>query len=284
MSKIQHRYEKEDEIPKEHRALFTEVNGGWELTEVDGLKTQGDVDRLQASLTAERNDHTTTKTALGDYKALGTIEELTEKIDQIPVLQADLNAKGSGDGDFKAAVEEGVNARLAAELAPIKRENTKLTAEVKTLTTQRDDLATYKSDRMLEDAVRPAMRKLSVLTEHEGDVMNWAEKNLEKIDGPDGEPRFVAKAEIDGVQQGSDPRACLEQLLPHKPGWFPADVSGNAKGSNRTAAPAKNPWRPGGTIEERSRYFEEHGADAAAQAAQRAGVPLGSVPTPAPGQ
>ena len=65
-------YDKQEDIPEtaDFRALFTEKNGQWELTGITGIKTQADVDRVQVSLTKERDDHKTTKTSLAVWSDL----------------------------------------------------------------------------------------------------------------------------------------------------------------------------------------------------------------------
>ena len=43
-------YDNEADIPEGFAALYTEKNGKWELTGVQGVKTQLDVDRVQEAL------------------------------------------------------------------------------------------------------------------------------------------------------------------------------------------------------------------------------------------
>ena len=71
--KLKALYDHTDEIPKMYRDLFTEREGVYELTGIEGLRTQSDVDRLQGSLRKERADHKTTRDKLSanDSGSLG---------------------------------------------------------------------------------------------------------------------------------------------------------------------------------------------------------------------
>ena len=53
--------EKLDEIDSKYHDLYTEKDGKYEFTGVEGIKTQADIDRLQTALTKERADHKSTK-------------------------------------------------------------------------------------------------------------------------------------------------------------------------------------------------------------------------------
>lgn len=278
--KLKHRYENEDDIPEQHRELFTEAkDGGWECTGILGMKTQADVDRMQVGLTKEREAHTAAKEKIAAYEALGTVEEVQTELDRIPVLEAAQEGAGDDKEKFDAAVEKAVAARVAAEKAPLERDKKKLETERDTLKTENEGLTTYKSSREMEDAVRPVMMKLGIDPDHHDDVMMWAERHLERIEGADGKAMFVSKGDIDGIVAGSDPHAWLEQMIPRKKGWLPPDESGNARGSVAGGAPAgKNPWKEGGTLDEKAAYMEKYGMDAAEKAAKRAGTTLGGVP------
>ena len=81
------------DVPAEFHVLYTERNGQFEMTGVDGMKTQADIDRIQVSLVKERNDHKALKDKVG---TLGRpIEEIIPILDKVPELEA--AAKGNID-------------------------------------------------------------------------------------------------------------------------------------------------------------------------------------------
>ena len=78
-------YETKEDIPAGYEALFTERDGKWHLTGVKGIKSQGDIDRLQTALTKERNDHKKTKETLarfGNHDA----DQLANDLDELEEL------------------------------------------------------------------------------------------------------------------------------------------------------------------------------------------------------
>ena len=69
------------------QSLYTERNGKYELTGIEGVKTQANIDRLQTALTKERNNHKTLKdrfATFGDRKP----EDIISALDRIPELEA----------------------------------------------------------------------------------------------------------------------------------------------------------------------------------------------------
>jgi hypothetical protein len=48
--------DKLEDADEKHRDLYVEKNGKYEI-QVEGMKTQGDVDRLTSALEKERTDH-----------------------------------------------------------------------------------------------------------------------------------------------------------------------------------------------------------------------------------
>src|SRR3974390_550562 len=62
-------YPTQEEIPEQYRDLYSERGGRFDLTGVEGVKTQADIDKLNESLRKERADHKATKdklTAFGE--------------------------------------------------------------------------------------------------------------------------------------------------------------------------------------------------------------------------
>ena len=80
-------YSRQEEIPETYRDLFAENKGQYELTGVEGIQTQANIDRLSEALTKERNDHkevTKNLNVWGDLKH----DEVRASLDRIPELEA----------------------------------------------------------------------------------------------------------------------------------------------------------------------------------------------------
>lgn len=80
-----------DDLPEDVKKEYVEKNGKFEL-QVEGMKTQADVERLQGALTKERNDHKAVRDRLGllgDRK----IEDVLATLDRVPELEAAADRK-----------------------------------------------------------------------------------------------------------------------------------------------------------------------------------------------
>ena len=116
-------YDSQDDIPEQHRDLFTERDGKFHLTGVEGMKTQADIDRLQSALTKERGDHKVTRDKLALFNDLDP-EEVHTQLDRLPELEA-----AAGDKLDEAKIEELVEAKLRTKIAPVERERDKAIKE-----------------------------------------------------------------------------------------------------------------------------------------------------------
>src|SRR4051794_21653511 len=101
-----------DGVPAQFHELYTEKNGKFEFTGVNGMKAQGDFDRINEALRKERNDHKTVReqiVKLGDRK----VDDVLAALDRIPELEA--AAAGKLDA---AKIDELVEQRIRSKLAP----------------------------------------------------------------------------------------------------------------------------------------------------------------------
>ena len=88
-------YDTKADIPTGFDSLYTERDGKWHLTQVEGIKTQADVDRQLQANQAERSAHTQTKAQLAAFTALGkTAEDLKTLVEEEPQLRAKADANG----------------------------------------------------------------------------------------------------------------------------------------------------------------------------------------------
>jgi hypothetical protein len=251
-------YETEADIPAKYRELYAERDGKWEPSEIEGIKTQTDVDKLNESLRKERNDHGKAKDKLRPYEALGEIADLTAKLDKYPELEA---SAGKIDD---AKLDQIVQSRVAAKLAPVERERDALRTEAETLKSE-------SRTRKLQDAVRRAAAG-KIAESAMDDALLLGERVLDVRD--DG---LVVTRDGVGVTPGLNPDEWLAEVLPKREHWLPASLGGGARGSKNGNGFANNPWaKDNWNLTNQGKYIQEHGAEKAAQAAAAAGSSVGA--------
>ena len=146
--------------------LYTERNGKFELTGIDGVKSQGDIDRLMKASAKEREDHRTTKerfAILGDQDPA----DIMNLLDSIPELKAAADGKSTDDEQ----IQNLVNAKLKTTVLPLERNIKQLMEDNATLTEANASYARSELSRKIQESVLKAGRTLKVLTEAEEDIL-----------------------------------------------------------------------------------------------------------------
>lgn len=274
-------YEKQDDIPEAYVDLFTERDGKFELTGVNGIKTQADFDRNKTNLDKERGDHKDTKDKLGGW--LGTFgddadpAQIKELVDKIPELEA---AAEAGEGELpQERIDELVEKRVNTQTAQLNRQITELTDA----NTQKDELiAGYEASerrRTIHDAVRSAMVESKVVDTAHEDVLLLAERVFEVTDANE----VLIKDEV-GAVPGATPQQWLQDMQEKRPHWWPASEGGGAGGSGTPGGGLRgdNPWtHDNWNMTAQGVYVREHGMEKATDMAKQAGTTVGG-PKPLP--
>lgn len=262
-----------EEIPENYRDLFSEKNGKFECTGIKGLKTQADVDRIDAALNKERGLHKATKATLGVWGDMSH-EDTLKALDRIPELEA--AAEGKLD---EAALDAMANNRadgiLRTRLAPLERQINGLTKERDDFAASNVSLSNAATTRSLQDLLRPMMNSAKVLQEHHEDVFLYAEKHLE-LD-PEGGGFFV-KEGSQNVTIGATAKDWLEEMIGKRPGWLPPTQGSGARGSGGGGGGfgQKNPWsRESWNLTEQGAVVTQKGAETANRMAEAAGTSVG---------
>tara|TARA_R110000822_G_scaffold120633_1_gene254119 strand:- start:13920 stop:14771 length:852 start_codon:yes stop_codon:yes gene_type:complete len=271
-------YDSLDDIPEtvDFRDLFTEKGGKFELTGITGIKTGADIDRIQASLTKERDAHKATKTTLGVWAELDH-DEVVAKLDKFPELEA--AAAGKLD---EAAIEEIVNKRvegtLKSKLSPLERANKKLKEENGELTTTNQGFVVANTRRQIHDSVRTALTGAKVIPEAHEDALMLAERLFEITE----EGAIVTRDQV-GVAPGLDAASWLGEIQEKKPHWWPGSHGAGARGSGGGGGfQGKNPWtHEGWNMTEQGRLYTEKGQEYANRLAAAAGTTVGGTKPPA---
>jgi len=221
-----------DGLPEEVAKEYVEKDGKF-VIQVEGMKTQEDVNRVQNALTAERTAHaelkTKVKTTFGEEK----FEDVRAKLDKIPELEA--IAEGKLD---ETKITTIVESRLKAKTAPLERELTNVKNENTALKATVSTFESKEKGRTIADQIRAEASKAKMLDGAIDDAVFLAGSVMELQD--DGVA--VVKAAT-GYTEGLSAKDFIAQLQEKKPHWWGPTVGGGA-GGNRGGGPSvtNNPF------------------------------------------
>lgn len=258
-------YEKLDDVPEQFRSLYAERGGKFELTGIEGIKTEGDVTRLQVALDKERNDHKTTKTKFAPL-ADKDINDIVAKLDSYEELK--VAAEGKLD---ETKLEQIVSTRIRTQLAPVERERDQLKTQLADLSKDRDALKGSVVKRDISESLRKAATGAKVVNEALDDVLLLGLNVFEL--GDDGTARVKPDS---GFTPGLSPDQWLTDIKQKRPHWWPSSLGGGATGGAGGSG-GSNPWAKGAwSLSEQGAYVREHGVEKATAMAKAAGVVLGA--------
>ena len=268
-------HESLDEIPDEYRTLYTEKSGKYELTGIQGVKTQADVDRLSEAIKAERAETAKVKSQLSAWGDLNH-EDVLKKLDRIPELEA--AAKGKLDeNQIEEIVTRRVNGTIKSQLSPLERKISTLEKEREELRSSNDAWTQKDRTRKIRDTVRRELTSQKITdAEIHDDVFLWADRVFE-VREDDGS--IVTRDGV-GVTPGLDPGGWLSEMQSRKRHWWGETVGGGSAGTNgRGVVPGfsgKNPFSAEHwNMTEQSRVYREMGRERCEQLAKAAGTTLG---------
>jgi hypothetical protein len=274
-------YDTEEDIPEGYRDLYTEKNGKWELTGVQGVKTQADVDRVQAALTKERTEHKTTKASLAQFEGIDpeSVASMTLSLEEAQAQLAALNKDGNVDPE---KIEPIVAARLKQATAPLERDKANLERQIEAKrkeVAEREakiaELNTSIVNDRIEREVRDAAATAKITPSAVTDAVMRARSIFEQTD--DG--RTVTR-DVAGVTPGLNPVEWLKDMQEKAPHWWPNSVGGGSQGGGgpggRPYAGANNPWsKEGWNITKQGAVVKTLGEAKAAEIAAQAGCKIG---------
>lgn len=276
-------YASAEEIPEGYADLYTERDGRWEFTGVEGVKTQGDIDRIQGALTKERTDHKATKGELAKFEGIDPDAVHTMETD-LESARAQLDAIGENGVVDEKKLEPIIAARVKQATAPLERDKKNLENKVDTLTkaVQEKDgevvsLKTSITVGGIERTVRDTAVTEKVLATALDDVVMRSSRIFEQTE--DG--RIITK-DAPGVTPGLTPKEWLADMKEKAPHWWPTSVGGGSRGGNGgNATGANNPWsKAGWNITKQGAYVRENGEAKAKLLAESVGSYVGATKPP----
>src|SRR5258708_4912122 len=228
--------DKLDDVVEAARQFYVEKNGKFEL-QVEGFKTQGDVDRITTSLTKERADHVKTRTELTAAKdGLAKFEgldpdEVHTKLGEYDVLKE--TAAGKPDAaKIAQLVEQGVAAKVKQAVTPLQRQLEQAQTQAKTFETENGSLKTNITQRTIDDVVRNEALAAKANPAAIGDFLALA--RTEFVIGEDGKVT---------TKDGLDPKTFVADQKASRPWLWPAAQGAGAGGSgNPNINGGKNPF------------------------------------------
>lgn len=231
--KIKSIYDNEEDIPAQYKDLYILRAEKWVLDGIEGIKTDADMLRVQTALRAEQTAHKETKKKFKALEELD-IDEVMEKLDRIPELEA--AAEKAGTSDEK--IQQLVDAKLKTVLAPIERENKQLKDKLGIVEKENTNFKEEKRSSLLERAVLNAARKLKVDPEMEDDVLRYCQA----VCMVNEDDNSVVTRDGVGVTPGLEPEALITDMVAKKPKWFQESVSAGLLGGKTKNGIGSNPW------------------------------------------
>lgn len=262
-----------DSVDESYRKLYTEKEGKFVLTGVEGVKTQADVDRLSRAAALERDEHKKTKEKFKPFEAfVDSADEVLAKLDKY----GELEAAAAGKLD-ESKINEMVEGRIKSRLSPLERKAKTLEDENTTLKGRLEQMEAEDKRRRVHDAVREAATKSKMIDTAVEDALVLAERMF--VVTEDG--RITTKEGV-GVTPDSDPTVWLTEMQQKRPHWWPESKGAGARpGKDGGPGGLSNPWtHEGWNMTEQGRMYNEN-PERAERLAQSAGTTIGG-PKPRP--
>lgn len=224
-------YDSKDEVPEKFAELYSEKDGKFVLSGVDGIKTQDDVDKVQEALRKERELKKAAEAKLTAYDGIEA-DGLREQLDELARLRT---TGGKVEDD---EIEKIVSERLKLDKAKHEREVEKLTNQLTQAQEERTNLVNEKNKSLVERKLREVASPL-VNEAAMNDVLFRASIFEVTEDGS------VVTKEGVGVTPGQDPAAWLDETIKTNTHWTKTTKGAGARGnSGKGAAPVQSGERP----------------------------------------
>ena len=223
---LENKYENESDIPESYRHLYTEKDGAFSILTGSEIKTIDDVNAVKKATTKEREKSAQLERDLSQYKSLGEVEEVQAKLDKIPSLEA--AAEGNLDQE---KIDDLADKKAQVLLAPVKRENERLTQDLADRDGRINEFETKDSKRTISDAVRAEAIKQNIRKEAYSTAEMFGHNELEIVDGTvvEKETQLPVEAWLTAKQTGH-------------PYLWPEAQGAGATGSGNAGGVSKNPW------------------------------------------
>lgn len=278
MAKLKTIYDTAEDIPEGYAELYVERNGKMELTGIEGVKTQTDIDTLQGALRKEKTDHKAAKEALLKFADINA-DEVHAQLDELAETKARLEAVTKDGKLDEAKLEPIIEARIRKISAPLERDKNLLTRQltdaqkaVEAANKERDGLRTTLTESSIERAIREAAQNSKLISTAIEDAVAQGVRVFEVAEGGD----IITRDGV-GVTPGIRPTDWLKDMQEKRPHWWPQSVGGGAGGGRGGAVNrADNPWSAEGwNLTKQGQVVRTQGIDKANVMAGQVGSKVG---------
>jgi hypothetical protein len=271
---LQLKYAKKEEIPQGKEDLYTEKDGAFHFTGVDGLKTQADIDRMTVGLTKERDDHKVTKGKLQAWEGLerADVDTKLARLAELEITTTNSVPKVEMD----RRLDELTEVRVKNRLVPVEREREALKVKLAETEKRIVEYQARENQRTVHDKVRAAAVTAKVQPEVMTDVLLLADNVFQLTE----QGELLTKENAYGVDAGLTADNFFQTQQEKRPYWWPAAVGGGSKGSgNKGNGGAANPWTAETwNLTAQGAYVKANGMEKAQQLAKIAGTTVGGKP------
>lgn len=259
--------DKLEDVEEALRGFYVQKGDKWEL-QVDGMKSPGDVQRVQAALDKEKKDHKTAKDELAQAKAKLTAfgdvdpDALAEQQQELETLRA--AAAGNVDQQKIAQqITDGVASKMKGIEAKHKRELEARDATIATLTGERDGIQTRFNTKVIEDGLRAEAIKLGVVPAMVDDFVRL------------GASAFKLEDDKPTTEDAMDIASWIGEQKKSRPYFWPAAQGANGRGGDGKGGTGKNPFsNEHWNLTEQGQIVRENAAEAN-RLAEAAGTKVG---------
>lgn len=228
-----------EEVPEGARGEYEERDGKFQL-QVVGAFSQIDRDKLHESLRKERELHTGAKTQLSTFgeHTPETISSLEADRDRLNIEVTALKKEGGPTG---ADLDQLVESRVLARIAPLERDNKRLRTTLGEVTGERDDLTKARAkDTILRDVLGAfTVKELGSNPDARPDVELWATSVFELDAGGN-----VVSRDGVGLTPGLKPSDIFKDMKDQgaRRHWFGPTVGAGARDGNLSGIGGENPF------------------------------------------
>jgi len=276
MPKLKTTYDKEEDIPAGFGELYADRGGKFELTGVEGIKTQSDIDKLNEGIRKERADHKITRDKLTKFGDIDP-EVLPTQLAELEETKAQL-ATAIKDGKIDPAKNaEAIDAAVRRALGPVEREKTQLQRDLdaarKATDAEKAQVAAL-NGAIVSSKIQGTLRDAAVGSKVIATAIDDAVMNGVNVFEVTEDGRILTKDNTPGVTPGLTPTEWLKDMQEKKPHWWPASQGGGS-GGGRGGLPsrAENPWTAEGwNISKQGAFLKANGEAKALEAARSAGL------------
>ena len=270
MDALELTYDTKEEVPSVFIDLYVEKDGKFNLSNINGLKTQADVSAVQEGLRKEREDHAATTLLLKPWKSMKHDDVVAQlaKTEEYKIA-----AGGKMDEDTIAGI---VEQRIGQKTGPLTTQIATLGESITSLTKENGELKSAAIRRDLNDSIRVIALDMKVQNTAMLDIELVAAAYFEK-DETTGQ--FIVKADAQGVTPGLDVKGFMKEMQKVRPHWWPASAGGGAGGGGNQYSGDANPWsKKGWNLTEQGVVYKDQGAAVAETMAKAAGTTVGGLP------